>query len=220
MSASVAMAAAGTAQSFAQPAPAAAPASRPGDASGCELHVWPSKGLRSVYHGFFHGGIVDGAVTGRDGYREVPAEPLSTAQQVELIRAAALQEVFPQAHYAIVIHSEPQSTVAIRQTPTRLATSSSPCYAELLLEDVFFQEDIVNGASLKTLARFRDFGAADRYARQFGAWAGTSLLAFPPKDPAGTAAGLTDLQNAFRSNLAKFAIALQKSDTRGSARTK
>ena len=51
----------------------------------CELHIWPSSGLRSVYYGWFHAGIVDGAVTGRQGYPPVPKDPLPSALQVELM---------------------------------------------------------------------------------------------------------------------------------------
>ena len=192
----------------------------PPAASGCELHVWPSSGLRSIYHGWFHGGIVDGAVTGRDGYPEVPADPVDTAQQLEMIRAAALQDVFARHDYAVVVHDTPQSTVTIRQTPTRLTASTSACYAELILEDVFFQQDVVNGSSLKTLLRFRDFGAADRFAKQFGTWTKTPLLSFPPKEPAKNAEALAEIRGAFRSNLFEFAGSLRNFETGGGKKKK
>lgn len=192
----------------------------PAPASGCELHVWPSSGLRSVYHGWFHGGIVDGAVKGRDGYPEVPADPLDTAQQLDMIRAAALQDVLLRSDYAVVVHDTPQSTVTIRQNPGRLSPSTSACYAELILEDVFFQQDVVNGGSLKTLIRFRDFGAADRFTRQFGTWTKTQLLAFPPKEPAMNAEALAEIRGAFRSNLFQFAGALRTNETGGGKKKK
>lgn len=210
----------GMAQSGEPHEPITATVDAPQSASGCELHVWPSSGLRSVYHGWFHGGIVDGAVKGRDGYPEVPADPLDTVQQLAMIRAAALQDVFGRGDYAVVVHDTPQSTVAIRQNTARLASSTSACYAELILEDVFFQQDVVNGGSLKTLMRFRDFGAADRFARQFGTWTKTPLIAFPPKEPAMNAEALAEIRTAFRSNLFAFAGALKIHEAGGGKKKK
>lgn len=65
----------------------------PADETGCELHVWPGSGLNSIYSGWFHGGIVNGAVTGRDGYPVVPTEPIDTPDQVELLAKAAPQNL-------------------------------------------------------------------------------------------------------------------------------
>lgn len=215
-----ALAGSGAAQSSDTQAPTIAGADGPSAPSGCELHVWPSSGLRSVYHGWFHGGIVDGAVKGRDGYPEVPADPLDTAQQLDMIRAAALQDVLTRPDYAVVVHDTPQSTVTIRQNPARLTASTSACYAELILEDVFFQQDVVNGGSLKTLIRFRDFGAADRFTKQFGTWTKTPLASFPPKEPAMNAAALAEIRGAFRSNLVQFAGALRTNETGGGKKKK
>lgn len=224
MSAAVILAASlagnGAAQSSDTQEPILAVADVPSAASGCELHVWPSGGLRSIYHGWLHGGIVDGAVKGRDGYPEVPADPLDTAQQLAMIRAAALQDVFTRTDYAVVIHDTPQSTVTIRQNPARLTASPSACYAELIFEDVFFQQDVVNGGSLKTLIRFRDFGTADRFTKQFGTWTKTPLLAFPPKEPARNAEALAEIRAAFRSNIFEFAGALRANETGGGKKKK
>ena len=133
----------------------ATPSSDESESGRCELHIWPSKGLRSVYHGWLHGGIVDGAVNGRDGYPEVPSDPLTTARQVELLKDAGVGAMMDRLDVDVVIHAEAPVSTAIRQSQGRLTTSSSPCYSELILEDVFFQEDFVNGSSLKSLIRFR-----------------------------------------------------------------
>jgi len=179
----------------------------PAAMEACELHVWPSTGLRSVFHGWLHGGIVDGAVTGRDGYPEVPPEPLVTARQIALLETAGLDNLLGRPGYAVTIHPAPLTSVKIRQSRTRLIASQSNCYAELILEDAFFQEDFVNGGSLKMLIRFRDFGPGKGPMQQFGTWTRTPLKLFPPKEPSQYQAAVAELEAAFRANLAEFAAA-------------
>ncbi|MDX8357608.1 hypothetical protein [Sphingopyxis terrae] len=183
------------------------PSSDESESGRCELHIWPSKGLRSVYHGWLHGGIVDGAVNGRDGYPEVPSDPLTTARQVELLKDAGVGAMMDRLDVDVIIHSEAPVSTAIRQSQGRLTTSSSPCYSELILEDVFFQEDFVNGSSLKSLIRFRDFGSGEGPPTQFGTWTKTPLKIFPPKEASSNEAALTELSEAFRANLTEFAAA-------------
>lgn len=195
------------------PAPGVAPTT-----TACELHIWPSGGLRSVYHGWLHGGIVDGAVTGREGYPEVPADPLTIARQVAMLQSAPVDDILGRADDVMIVHAAPLSSVKLRQSRTRMAVSPSPCYAELILEDVFFQEDIVNGSSLKTLIRFRDFGAARDAPRQFGTWTRTALKLFPPREPRQNEAALAELDAAFRANIEQFAAALQGSADAGKKR--
>ncbi|WP_374139493.1 hypothetical protein [Sphingomonas sp.] len=61
--------------------------------ASCELHVWPGSKLGSVYSGWVRGGIVNGAVTGRDGYPRTPADAINTAEQAELLKQAELPAV-------------------------------------------------------------------------------------------------------------------------------
>lgn len=201
-------------------APASATAEGDTAANACELHIWPSSGLRSIYHGWSHGGIVDGAVTGRDGYPVVPADPLDTKSQTDLLQTSAIASKLGRQDYRIVAHTEPRSTVHLRQTRQRLTASPSHCYAELILEDVFFQEDFVNGASLKSLIRFRDFEGSDEFQKQFGAWTKSKLVAFPPKEPAMNERALVELQSAFRANIDQFATALEKYVATGETKRK
>lgn len=177
---------------------------------GCELHIWPSQGLRSVYHGWFRGAINDGAVTGRDGYPVVPADPVDTAQQVKLMHTLDVPTAIGLAGYKQVIHDTALDTRSIRTSTTRLTNSPSPCYAELIADDVFFQQDVVTGRYLKILFRYRDFGADPSPRRVFGTFVETELKVFPPTAPEQNAAALDELHAAFVGNFAKFAVALNK----------
>ncbi|MBP7136596.1 MAG: hypothetical protein KBA57_09560 [Sphingomonadaceae bacterium] len=185
----------------------ASPSSLP---QACELHVWPSSGLRSIYHGWWHGGIVDGAVTQRDGYPPVPADPIDSRLQANLLSQLDLPGTLGLAQFKTVIHEEPLASREARSGSARLVASQTPCYAELIADDVFFQQDVVNGSSLKTLFRFRDFGDAQSPLRSFSTWARTPLKLFPPKTPADNEPSLTELQGAYRNNAVLFGGYLAK----------
>lgn len=177
----------------------------------CELHVWPGGALRSTYHGWFHGGIVDGAIKGRDGYQSLPTEPLSTNRQLEQLRQIPLAEVVGLPGYTVVIHETALASHELRSTPGRLASKSTPCYAELAIDDAFFQEDIVNGRFIKVLYRFRQFDTADIPVRSFGAYTQEKLLLFPPKAPnEQIQPALEELGTAFAMTVRKFGAALTK----------
>lgn len=176
--------------------------------TACELHVWPGSGLNSVYHGWLHGGIVDGAVHGLDGYPDVPPDPIATTEQVALLAAAEPQRLLKLDDHRLVIHQEALESRVIRSTPGRIQASQSPCYAELIIDDVFLQQDVVNGSALKVLFRYRNFGSGEAPERTFGTWVQTRLSAFPPKKPEELAAALDDIRRAYAANLERFATAL------------
>ncbi|WP_231478154.1 hypothetical protein [Sphingomonas sp. UNC305MFCol5.2] len=181
---------------------------------GCELHVWPSGPLNSVYQGWIHGGIVNGAVTGRDGYPEVPPDPLGAASQTALLDRAQPQGIIGRDSYRLIVHAEPLTSREIRTTPGRLTTDGAQCYAELIVDDVFLQQDVFHGSYLKSSLRYRDFGdgvaPAATPVRVFGSWVKTPLRLFPPKEGVDREAASNDLKSAYVENLTRFAEALNK----------
>lgn len=176
----------------------------------CELHIWPSSGLRSVYYGWFHAGIVDGAVNGRKGYPPVPKDPLPSALQIELLQKLDVAAKLGLQNYSPVWHSEPLDSRTIRTTPGRLTGSTSDCYAELIGDDVFFQQDVFSGSYLKSLIRFRAFGPGPAPTRSFSTWTRTQLTAFPPKEDSQNEAAVAELRDAFTNNISAFGVFLNK----------
>lgn len=180
----------------------------------CELHVWPSGDLNSVYQGWIHGGIVNGAVTGRDGYPEVPPDPLGAASQTALLDRSQPQNIIGRDNYMLIVHAQPLSSREIRTTPGRLTSDGAACYAELIVDDVFLQQDVFHGSYLKSSFRYRDFGdgalSAATPARVFGTWVKTPLKLFPPKDAIDPNAASEELKSAYVENFTLFAKALNK----------
>jgi len=166
--------------------------------------------MRSTYYGWFHGGIVDGAVTGRDGYPPVPKDPIPASLQTELLADLDLRQLLNLGDYKVVMHDKPLESRTVRATPGRLTDSTSPCYAELIGDDVFYQEDVFSGRYLKSLIRFRAFGPGNEPIRTFSTWTESRLAVFPPKEASANESALAELRMAYSNNIKSFAAFLSK----------
>ena len=182
---------------------------QPVQATACELHVWPGSKLGSVYSGWVRGGIVNGAVTGRNGYPRTPADAINTDEQAALLKGAQPQDLLKLSDYRLVVHDQALPSSVIRRSATRISNSTSPCYAELIVDDVMLQhDDFVSGKYLKVLFRYREFGAAPAPTRVFGTWVQSRLTKFPPKTPEEEEAAIEEVKLAYFKNIAAFASAL------------
>lgn len=175
--------------------------------TGCEFHVWPSEGLMSVYHGWIHGGIVNGQIQGREGYPALPPSPIETDVQRRILAESRPERLLGQPGHALIVHEEALSSRAIRTTEVRLTQSTSNCYAELVVDDVVLQQDAVNGAFLKVLFRYRDFGALARPRRTFTSWVQRHIDGLPPRRPEDVDAAIANIREAFREDIGLFATA-------------
>ena len=186
------------------------PQAAPTPALACELHVWPGSDLGSIYYGWFHGGIVNGQVTGRKGYPVVPPKVIDTSQQVALLSEAKPQTLLDRPDYKLVLYTEALSSRTIRTSTTRIGPAEPTCYAELLVDDVILQQDVIGGTYLKVLFRFREFGAAATPQRTFSSWVQTKLTLFPPNNPEQLDAGISEVRAAYANDITLFAKAVLK----------
>ena len=192
------------------PVVAAAQSGTPATASECELHFWPSAGLNSAYHGWFHGGIANGAVTGRAGYPAMPQNLFKTDSQIALANTVRPAEAIARSGYRVVVHAEALPSRVIRTTAGRISDSTATCYAELIVEELFFQQDIVSGSYLRTMFRYREFGSDVAPQRVFGTWVQTQLQLSPPKAPEAVDPAVAEMEAAYRANFSQFGAALNK----------
>ncbi len=178
----------------------------------CELHVWPSSPVRSSSNNYFvMRSIVDGAVQGRDGYVKLPEDILSTEAQTRTLTQVGLTETLKMPEYKVVMHDQPLPSRVIRGTRGRLLTDAAPCYAELVTDDVFYQEDAIDGRYLKAIFRFRQFdGGSETPTRSFGTYVQYRLTQFPPKDAAQLDAALEEFRLAYGQAFREFGAALNK----------
>jgi hypothetical protein len=189
----------------ADPAPVVPAATAP-----CELHVWPTDAVRSTYSGWFHGGIVDGAVQGRDGYKKLPDSILSPESQLRTIGEIDLPAALKLPGYAVVLHDTPLPSRVIRGTAGRLQADTPACYAELVTDDVFFQQDLIDGRFLKAIFRFRQFDGGETPTRTFGTYMQERLTQFPPEEPEQLDAALEEFRQAYGQAITNFGEALNR----------
>lgn len=179
--------------------------------TGCELHVWPADAVRSTYSGWFHGGIVDGAVQGRDGYKKLPDSILTPESQLRTLGEQDLPAVLGLPGYAVVLHDQPLPSRVIRAATGPLQSGASPCYAELVTDDVFFQQDLIDGRFLKAIFRFRQFdGGSTAPTRSFGTYMQERLTQFPPAEPEQLDAALEEFRRAYAAAVQNFGEALNR----------
>jgi hypothetical protein len=192
----------------------------PETSSPCELHIWPSDGFtRNISTMLSRGdtglvGLMIGAAqSGGDKKMRLPQSTdsaLSVAAQAALLDGMSVSAIVGLPDHRPVVHDQALESRVIRNSPGRIVTSTSPCYAELIIDDVAFQRDAFGARQLKTLFRYRDFGAAQQPQRSFGTWASTKLEHFPPRTDAEDSAAAAELQSVFRDNLVLFASYLEK----------
>lgn len=183
----------------------------PPSPSSCELHIWPAAGLNDSYYGWFHGGIADGSAKERRGYPSFPDDPLTMTKQAATLRALPLADWLKLPSHRVIVHDEALESRVVRTQTTRYRTDSPPCYAELVLDDVFFQQDVIYGRFLRTLFRFRDFGTGgETPERTFGSWTRTRLNLFPPAEGAAADTALAELPQALGNTVEQFGAALNK----------
>lgn len=184
----------------------------PAPAAGCELHVWPSSPVRSSSNNYFvMRSIVDGAVQGRDGYAKLPENILTAEAQVRTLGELDLPALLQLPDHRVVFHEEALPSRTIRTTRTRLIPASPPCYAELVTDDVFYQQDAIDGRHLKAIFRFRQFdGGSDAPARSFGTFVQYRLTKFPPEAPEQLDAALEEFRLAYGEAAKEFGAALNK----------
>lgn len=205
----------------APPAPveSAAPAAAAEATTVCELHVWPAKSFHTVQYGWTHGGTVNGSQKGRNGYPAMPDEPVSPAIQREELAKLDIPAILKLDGYRTVIHDAPLTTPAIRTTTGRHIVGSGTCYAELIVEDIVYQNHVINGKWLNVIYRFRQFdGAAAEPARKYGTYILTRLALFPPDPDKDPTPALAELRAAFRQSLTTFGQQYEAFQKRGGKR--
>lgn len=134
-------------------------------------------------------------------------EALPPAVQVEAIGAAGPVEPLGLPSGTLVVqHPEPlsrtQKVETVRQVP-----SSATCYAELILDKVFYRSAATTGGALMTLFVLRRYDAAATPARQFASYSTHPLKVFPAADPAQSEIANRELIEALKADFLTFAAA-------------
>ncbi|HLZ04899.1 MAG TPA: hypothetical protein VKR55_22455 [Bradyrhizobium sp.] len=195
--------------SIAPVASAQNPASTPQPSEGqvCELHVWPAERFSAITTGWLGGGLIDAAAHAK-GDRERKssmADALDSPNQVAALASLDLAGLLHQQSATVIQHNEPLTRHTVNDIKTRRSESKSPCYSELIVADIFYQNAAIYGRSLKTLFIYREFGASPTATRIYKGWGGNGLKLFPPKPGEDAEAANNELVFVFKADFQEFA---------------
>lgn len=177
-------------------------------ADGCELHVWPAERMNSVTTGWLGGGLIEGALnSGKDANNKtLLASALDSPSQLDALQDLDLRNLLSLSPgTTIVRHETPLERKTMNKIKTRRAESTSKCYSELIVADVFYQKAAIYGRSLRTLFMVRQFGNDQKIDKEYKAWGGNGLKLFPPKEGEDAVAALDELVTVYKANFEEFA---------------
>jgi len=177
-------------------------------AAPCELHIWPAERMASMTTGWLGGGLLDSALHGaKDAKnRAQMASALDSPTQLDALESLDLKALLSlPADTQLVRHEEPIERHSMNKVKTRRSSSTSTCYYELIVADVFYQKAAIYGRSLTTLFMVREFGADQKIDFEYKAWGGNGLKLFPPKEGEDSIAAFDELANVFKKNFEEFA---------------
>lgn len=175
----------------------------PVPAAGCELHVWPASDIKAVTQGWVLNNTVNQDFNLAKGGFAKP-QTLTPDRQVALLKAVDLPGLLKLPAQQVVTHDEPL-TRAQAAAQTRNAQSTSPCYTEFVVSQLFYDRAPIAGRSLKTMIVYRTFGDAANVEATFATWAETGLKIFPAKTAEQAGAAEAELETAYQTNMREFA---------------
>ena len=194
-------------------APAVLPAPVTASANGCEIHIWPAERFTARTTGWLSGFGMVGAMadasshaTGDAARRGNLASALESPAQTALLASMDLQHLLgASSAMTIVQHDTPLDRKTVNKILDRRAQSTSPCYSELFVTDIFYQKAAIYGRSLKALFMYRQFGSAQSKPKIFKSWGGNGLKLFPPKEGEDVQAANAELASVFKADFEEFA---------------
>lgn len=184
----------------------------------CELHIWPAERFQAMTSGWLSGLGVVGAVadsaghaSGDQGRKAAIASALDSEGQTKALELLDLTKLLNIKPSALVLHGTPLDRKTVNKILTRRSDSTSPCYAELIVADLFYQKTAIYGRSLKTLFIFRNFGTTTQKPAIYKGWGGNGLKLFPPKEGEDIQAANNELVSVFKADFEEFARNASKS---------
>jgi hypothetical protein len=171
------------------------------------LHVWPAERFQAMTTGWLGGGLLDAAVhaEGDKARRSHLASALDSEGQLDALQKLDLVNLLRLPPSKIVTHVEALDRKTVNKILTRRSDSSSPCYSELIVTDVFYQKAAMWGRSLRTSFMFRQFPQGAQQPTIHKTMGGNGLKIFPAKEGEDTTAADAELVSVFQKNFTEAA---------------
>lgn len=196
-------------------------------AQECELHVWPTENYMGLSMGLLSGFGVIGALADAPGNgarlktaKDLMREYLSPAVQIEELNKAGVTRALRLDGYRVVVEESTPSREDGKDDPAqkekvkafakrlksqeRLSASTSPCYAELIGTEIYYQKAPMHGTTLFADWTFRRFAASGQATSVARGSVKNGLKDFPPKTPDNADAAKAGLRDAYARDFAEF----------------
>lgn len=204
----------------AQNAAAEQPASPPDPApveSSCELHVWPADAAQTFNT------LMDtnwATFSSADKYSRDASSPLGGTQasvdlQLRTLAGLDLPGLFGLEGYTVTLHEAPLPSRVIRTTKGPILPGRSPCYAELVTDDVFYQQNhlydvkYIMSSKIVTTFRFRRFDGGEAPVFSHGSFINRDLFDPRKKQELTLAVAVAQFETAFGQSVIDFAGAVE-----------
>jgi hypothetical protein len=196
--------------SLAVPA-AAQDAAQPAPEPACELHIWPAAEIKGygggaispmVYGGGLIGVLIASKTSERDDHSAPKAKVLGADHQLDLLEAASLPWLLQGRKMTVVRHAEPLPRLEITAVKERHAPSPSPCYAELIVSQLYVDRAPMAGTEFRSLFVYRNFEDAPQVKTSFSTWTASSI---EPVTSGSIKTFEGELTSAFVYNVKNFA---------------
>lgn len=181
-------------------------------AGACELHIFPAERFKAMTTGWLSGfGLVGGLADasahakGDQSRKAAIASALDSPGQTAALTQLDLAGLLNQRAATIVQHADPLDRKTVNNIMERRASSTSPCYSELIVADLLYQKAAIYGRSLKALFIFRQFGGSPNKPVIYKGWGGNGLKLFPPKEGEDVQAANGELVSVFKADFEEFA---------------
>ncbi len=205
-----------TAQDSAPPPPSAAPI--------CELHVWPADAAQT----FNTLTDTDWATFATvEKYSRQASNPLAGTQasvdlQKRVFEGLDLSALLGLPGHVVILHETPLPSRLIRSTKGRILADRTPCYAELVTDDVFFQQshlyDVkhITRSQIISTFRFRRFEGDESPTFSYGSYITRDLFDPRTKPEMTLANAIAQFEAVFGASVTQFAEAMHASrETKG-----
>jgi hypothetical protein len=173
----------------------------------CELHVWPAERFQAMTTGLLGGGLLDAAMhaDGDKARRSHLASALDSEGQLDALQKLDLVTLLHLPPSKVVAHADALDRKTVNKIMTRRSDSAAPCYAELIVTDVFYQKASFWGRSLRTSFILREFNGQSGKPLIKKTMGGNGLKIFPAKEGEDTTAADTELVSVFQKNFTEAA---------------
>lgn len=197
-------------------------------APACELHVWPTETYIGINMGLLSGFGIVGAVadvavhekrvaTVKDLMKDWlgPEIQLAELEKLDYKKQLGLADYQVIMHPALPTAEDAKADPALKQqrkdvagrikSGARLTDSKTGCYAELMVDYIFYYKAMMYGSNLFTNWIFRDFGKDGiKVVRTGNGQVKNPLEDFPPKTPDMIAAAKVELRAAYAKDFTEY----------------